>query len=200
MLYFYWTALALSFLVPQSPCATLGQHETGALPGAPPAPQNLALFVAKDPTAHRGNQPPSFLFPSSRTGSGLGGRATRPCESPAECPHSRWGAAAPVPRNSVVGGGWGREQRVWSTENQGVEAVTGEYCFLDLTLRDPAVNEQNHMYPDIHCGIKRESKTLETLQLPTNGGTVHVYMGILPREEKGGRCICENLHKKIFNE
>lgn len=28
-----------------------------------------------------------------------------------------------------------------------------QFCFSDPALRDPGINEQNHMYPDIHCGM-----------------------------------------------
>lgn len=79
-----------------------------------------------------------------------------------------------------VGGGGSKEfgqqkTRAWT--------LTAESCFSDLTLRECAVNEQNLMYPDIHCGIKRESRILETPQQPTDSKLRFYTSGYFKRSQ-----------------
>ena len=135
----YWTVLPSSFLAPPYfPDPHIGRPRD---PNTPSPTVPGSFLFPQTPLPIRGNQPPSFLFLSSRTGSGPGERATRLCGSPAGCPHSRWDAAAPAPHNSVVGGGSkGFDQQ----KTRGWALWTSKSCFSDQALRDYAVNKQGH--------------------------------------------------------
>lgn len=180
MLYFCWTVLALTFLVPHVSLCHLGPGSS-MRQELPQLHRTSLLLLPKTPLPKGVTNLLPFCF-----------RHPELVVAQEEGPHglANLRLNAPIVDEAQqllflvtlwweVGGGGSKEfgqqkTRAWT--------LTAESCFSDLTLRECAVNEQNLMYPDIHCGIKRESRILETPQLPTNGGTVRLYMGILPRE------------------